>query len=479
MYFSSIITAALAFVISAVSAYRPVQFVKHTGESGRADQAFSLVNYFNTTTQQSDLYIRMWMFRYGSANKGWTALGLGPQMKGALMFIIYGDPVGNDLTLSMRTVDGHHPPRPLDEMKSLYDGEVPEVEVQRTGFEAYTGEYYSEKLKAKPSHLGIAEFVVYGYERFTAPALGLHADSTNQAMIWSSNFEQDFGGDYGAERGIEMHKFGLGFGFLWVDYLNARSDVPFFQPINEISGHSGLSEISEPAAPTEQELTKGAAIVAAQSGGGDSIDAVPEKPEDKDVSPASEPDTSTPGADDGSNIEAPVKTVKQWNIRSWMWYVSSCNALLDPTNISDQAHAWLPNDSRFPARLPTGNLSASLSAYHRRWHILQPPLDAQLPLQRGRLHRRANRLHELPLDLHPASVHRHPAHLRTRHPNSPRLAPPRRLRGQQWSQDLDERRARLAWARDPPVWHAECHVWALVAPVRLADPLSVHCARSR
>src|ERR1700729_4002848 len=102
MHFPTFVTATLALVFTTVSAYRPVQFVKHTGESGRADQAFSLVNYFNTTTQQSDLYIRMWMFRYASENKGWAALGLGPQMKGALMFIMYGDPVGNDLTLSVR-----------------------------------------------------------------------------------------------------------------------------------------------------------------------------------------------------------------------------------------------------------------------------------------------------------------------------------------------------------------------------------------
>lgn len=319
MHFSTLFPTVLALLSTTVHAYRPVQFVKHTGQSGRADQAFSLVNYFNATTQQSDLYIRMWMFRYGGANEGWAALGLGPQMKGALMFIIYGDPATDDMTLSVRTVDGHHPPRPLDEMKDFYDGEIPDVEVVRTGFEAYTGEWYSEQLKAKPSHLGVAEFIVRGYEKFTAPALGLHAESTNQAMIWSSNFKQDFEGDYSFERAIDMHAFGLGFGFLWVDFLNARTEVPFFQGIDEVSDHSGLGEIGEPAAPSADELRKGAGIIAALSG--DAKDVAPEDPENKEAPPAEDGDTSTPGADDGSQVEAPVKTVKQWNIRSFMWYV--------------------------------------------------------------------------------------------------------------------------------------------------------------
>jgi hypothetical protein len=330
MRWSSIpLPAVLALLVTAFTtlahAYRPVQFVKHTGQSGRADQAFSLVNYYNATTAQSDLYVRMWMFRYGSSNKGWASLGLGPQMKGALMFIIYGDPASDDLTMTVRTVDGHHPPRPLDEMKDFYSGEVPAVEVQSTRFEPYTGEWYSEQLKAKPSHLGVAEFIVRGYEKFTAPQLGIHDDSTKQSMIWSSNFKQDFEGDYSYERSIDMHQFGLGFGFLWVDLLNAKSEVPFFQTIDEVSDHSGLNEIGEPAAPSDEELKKGDEIIAAQLAGdtgGDSTDAPP--PVDEEASPAptgSGSDTTTPGADDGSKVEEPVKTVKQWNIRSFMWYV--------------------------------------------------------------------------------------------------------------------------------------------------------------
>ena len=342
MHFSTLFSATLVLLLATTTAaYRHVQFVKHTGQSGRADQAFSLVNYYNATTDQSDLYIRMWMFRYGSSNKGWASLGLGPQMKGAFMFIIYGDPNTNELTLTVRTVDGHHPPRPLDETKDLYSGDVPDVEILRTGFEPYTGNWFSQLENAKPSHLGIAEFIVRGYEKFTAPALGISNDTAKQAMIWSSNFKQDFNGDFSFERAIDMHQFGLGFGFLWADYLNARSETGFFAEIDELENHSGIVEVfGEPPAPTEEELKKGEEMIAAASSGGDTGtdtpaapgDGVDKQQEGEDSSPpATDPntdpspdsDTSKPGADDGSEVEAPVKNVKQWNIRSWMWYVYS------------------------------------------------------------------------------------------------------------------------------------------------------------
>lgn len=304
------------FLTTLVSAYRPLQFVKHTGESGRADQAFSLVNYYNAETQQSDLYVRMEAFRYQSSAKGWAALGLGPQMKGALMFIIYGDPAGpdNELTLTIRTVDGHHPPRPLEEMTDFYGGPVPEIDIVSTRFEEYTGDFVLKELNQKPSHLGIAEFIVRGFDQWAAADLPVTNDTAAQAMIWSSNFKQDFEDDFSPERNIDMHQFGLGFGFLWADLLNAASPEPFFGPINELDGHLGVSETGDPDPPTGDELEKGEGVIFLLGDGGssDKTEATPDEA-DKQSS------TETPGADDGNRVEEPVKTVKQWNIRSWMW----------------------------------------------------------------------------------------------------------------------------------------------------------------
>lgn len=325
MYLSYSIPSLLAFLFTTlVSAYRPVQFVKHTGQSGRADQAFSLVNYYNETTQQSDLYVRMEAFRYKSSAKGWASLALGPEMKGALMFIIYGDPAGEDkaMTMTVRTVDGHHPPRPVADMKDFYSGYAPEVDIVSSRFEEYTGDFFHEGLQLKPSHLGVAEFIVRGYDKWTAPDLAVANDTTNQAMIWSSNFKQDFGGDFSVERNIDMHQFGLGFGFLWVDLLNAVSPLPFFGTINELDDHKGVSETAEPNPPTDEELKRGEEVIAAQRAliDGGNTDSNSNTAGGADAVPVDTgSSTDTPGADDGNNVEVPVKTPKQWNLRSWMW----------------------------------------------------------------------------------------------------------------------------------------------------------------
>jgi hypothetical protein len=311
-----ILSALLAIFTTLVAGYRPVQFVKHTGQSGRADQAFSLVNYHNTTNGDYDLYIRMEMYRYGSSNLGWAALGLGPGMTGALMFIMYGDPATGELTLSTRTVDGHHPPRPVAEMKDFYSGESPTVEITNTRFEPYTGSWFSKEMNSKPSHLGIAEFIVRNYPIWKASPIDFDASSPAQQMIWSSNFEQDFQGDFTVGRNIDMHKFGLGFGFIWVDYLHAQTDVPFYGPIDELKDHMGSDEVKEPKEPTSAELDAGDAILAKAVLGD-----VPNNDKTETPAPATPPqdDTSTPGPDGGNKVEEPVKSVKQWNIRSLMW----------------------------------------------------------------------------------------------------------------------------------------------------------------
>jgi hypothetical protein len=248
-------------------------------------------------------------------------------MYGSLMFIIYGDPTAFDeaVTLSVRTADGHHPPRPIDEMKEMYSGPVPDVDVVSARFQPYKGDYYSEEVKAKPSHLGVANFIVRGYEQWTAAELPISNSSLGQTMIWSSNFKQDFQADYSVERAIDMHQFGLGFGFLWVDLANAASPYPFFGEIVDTEGHKGVDEIDQPDAPTDTELTAGKAIIATEavaataalaagaSTGTPAEDTAPKPEEDKQSSP------DEAGPDSGNQVEEPVKTAKQWNIRSLMW----------------------------------------------------------------------------------------------------------------------------------------------------------------
>ena len=295
-------------------------------QNGRADQAFAMTQHYNESSQQSDLYVRMEAFRYDSSSQGWAALAIGQQMKGALMFIMYGDPSapGSPLTLTARTVDGHHPPRPIAEMKDFYDGFVPDIDVSYTHFDEYTGQFFHEKMQKKPSHLGIAEFIVRGYDKWTACPVD---NSTNQEFVWSSNFKQDFQGDFTQDRHIDMHQFGLGFGFVWVDLLNAVTPSPMFGPINDLEGHKGVNEIDNPSEPTQEELAAGAAYIASHSDG--KPDATPGIINDiatntaaptTDATAAAEPAPST-SLNPNPDVEQPVKSPKQDSLRDWMWHL--------------------------------------------------------------------------------------------------------------------------------------------------------------
>ncbi|RMZ75576.1 hypothetical protein DV737_g5248, partial [Chaetothyriales sp. CBS 132003] len=313
----------LAILMAAVSAYRPVQFVKHTGDNGRADQGFSLTQHYNTTTDQSDLYIRFECFRYNSSARGWAALALGPQMTGALMFIVYGDPASGTLTLSVRTADGHHPPELVSSMTDFYQGPVPDVEVVHAAFEEYSGTYYSPITQSSPSHLGVVDLIVRGYTRWAGCEVS--NSSVEQQFIWSSNFKQDFEGDFSLQRHIDMHQFGLGFGWVAVDLANAEVPVPFFGQIEDQEGHKGVNEIAAPAKPTQEELDAGAAIIAAL--GRASPEGTKEAAAHSPTLPADSAPHVAPPAGPGTTlnpnpaVEQPAKSQSGALLRSVMWHI--------------------------------------------------------------------------------------------------------------------------------------------------------------
>ena len=249
-------------------------------------------------------------------------------MKGALMFIVYGDPSapGSPLTLTTRTADGHHPPRPISEM-TFYTGFVPDIDVTYTHFDEYTGSYVHPEMQKKPSHLGVAEFVVRGYDEWTG--CDVSNSSSNQDFVWSSNFKQDFDGDFSEDRAIDMHQFGLGFGFLKIDLLNAEVPTPMFGPINDLESHKGVNEIGDPTEPTKEELDNGEAYIL--SHGDAKLDATPDIVTDlptNTVEPtagatAAQDDAPAPSTSLNPNpeVEAPVHNHKQGSLRDWMWHL--------------------------------------------------------------------------------------------------------------------------------------------------------------
>ena len=249
-----------ASILSIASAYRPVQHCKQLGDNGHYSACTSLTQHYNQSSGESDLFIRYHWYKYESSKNGWHAFALGKQMAGALMFIMYGDPTASaDMTFSVRSAEGHAPPRPISEI-AVFDidqakGRIPTVDVLTSKFNTYTGPYEHPELHLKPSHVGIAEFIIRGYAKWIGTTLS--NTSTDQPMIWSSKYDQDFAGDYSVDRAIEMHAFGLGFGFVFVDLLNAETPIPMFGAINEQSGHKGLVEVGVNSKPIAAETSAG------------------------------------------------------------------------------------------------------------------------------------------------------------------------------------------------------------------------------
>lgn len=95
----------------------PVQFCK-VGSDKRPNQdvdfCLRLSLHENTTSSSQDLYLTLTHTRRHSSALGWTAIGTGSMMEGALMFFIYGDPQRHqEPVLSVRTTTGHHRPTPI------------------------------------------------------------------------------------------------------------------------------------------------------------------------------------------------------------------------------------------------------------------------------------------------------------------------------------------------------------------------------
>lgn len=264
-------------------------------------------------------------------------------MAGAHMLIMYGDtlaPYGG-MTVSVRTADGHHPPRPIEEFPRFEKYFVPEVEVVTAKFEQYTGPFFHKDLNLKPSHVGITEAIIRGWGLW--PGVAVDNSSSHQAMLWSSNYKQDFLSDFSVERNIDMHMFGLGFGFLWVDMLNAETPYPMFGPVDELGGLKGVSEVARPAEPTKEELEAGEAYIQSVLASSPTsstetatiaptstptVDSTAEdnfantEPQDGAIPDPIHPGNPTaPPPPPADSVQQPARTLLGKSIRDWMWHL--------------------------------------------------------------------------------------------------------------------------------------------------------------
>src|SRR3954451_23795804 len=121
-----------------IESKNPVQFCKQNRNLG-INSCLAFFTVLNVSTSGADFYITIETQRYDSSAIGWTAFGLGDQMKGALMFITYGDPANGSLTTSVRTANGHHPPT-TDLTVSSANGSIPDIRIVQDYFGPYLGD---------------------------------------------------------------------------------------------------------------------------------------------------------------------------------------------------------------------------------------------------------------------------------------------------------------------------------------------------
>ncbi|KAK3180941.1 hypothetical protein K4F52_007755 [Lecanicillium sp. MT-2017a] len=207
-------TAALVAQCFTFAAAGQAQFCRDGYTKGEADFCMATFLYHNHTSSSHDLYVTMETRRSrtgkSTASDGWTAIGTGPTMSGALMFIMYGDPESTDRdgpTLSVRTVEqGHEPPQVFDDNQDSQGG----VQVRVLN---------SSWIPSDDYYTGQATLVCYSCGDWEGNAVATKA--TSQPWIYAFNQNQDLA-PYGDDERLNAHTAD-GWGSFYVDMASATT----------------------------------------------------------------------------------------------------------------------------------------------------------------------------------------------------------------------------------------------------------------
>ena len=294
----------------------PVQFCKQHRRLG-IDSCVAFFTVLNVSNSGTDFYITIETNRYESSARGWTAFGLGDQMKGALMFITYGDPAEGPLTMSIRTVDGHHQPT-TDLALSSSNQPIPDIRIWDEELGPYIGDAEGAD---RPSHTDLKHIVCYACDHWAGTSISGRTEA--QPWIWAANRDQDFGGDFAQDRMINMHGMGS-LGWFWADVPKSRMFQGVFGRIIRQHQKFHTTEIrpvenkpEESPAP-EPSATEDVTAPAATDDGEVSSKPVDVPPPLPPTTPAS--DTAEPPPD-SDKVEQPAKTWRGKSIREWMWHL--------------------------------------------------------------------------------------------------------------------------------------------------------------
>jgi hypothetical protein len=230
-------------ILSAMA--EPVQYCKF-GKRPNEDVAFCMgvTMHQNLTTNSHDLLLSFMVPRYGGSKIGWTSIGLGETMTGALMFFIYGDPLGKENPIvSIRGSTGHAQPK----LVTQADMGGADLRVIRSQWLPTTNGFTPDN----PTYIATVQLICYSCSKW--PGTPISALSNSQPWIWAWNNKHDIQ-VYSHDVHLLMHTHHAGqggFGTFYVDMarsINTNPNSPSFPPIRpkvEMLGTSNSASLIE------------------------------------------------------------------------------------------------------------------------------------------------------------------------------------------------------------------------------------------
>ncbi|CZS88191.1 hypothetical protein WAI453_000611 [Rhynchosporium graminicola] len=235
------------FSLSFLAAAEPVQYCKD-GSRGNINFCMGLTVHKNITSKSEDIYLSFTQKRYDGSDLGWTAIGTGSEMLGSLMFVVYGDPLGNgDPIVSIRGTTGHVQPQLIQ--KELSGGL--DIRVLRSQW-IPTSSHHQSFTPDQPIYEGRVSIVCYSCGLWSGSKLDVL--SSAQPWIWAWNEHQKFSTfSYDAHLLMHKHHAGAGgWGNFYLDMPRATAENPGLPSLPPIRSGIAMVGASESATGTSK-----------------------------------------------------------------------------------------------------------------------------------------------------------------------------------------------------------------------------------